>query len=81
MKIALIVSGVLLLLILLRRPLGRLGRLAFRSGVGLAFLWMIKGVTPLVGVHLGVNLLNAAVLGVLGVPGFALLMMIQWVLR
>lgn len=81
MKIALIVSGVLLLLILLRRPLGRLGRLAFRSGVGLAFLWMIKGVAPLVGVHLGVNLLNAAVLGVLGVPGFALLMMIQWVLR
>ena len=81
MKIALIVCGVLMLLILFRRPLGRLGRLLFRSGVGLAFLWLIRGVSPLIGVHLGVNLLNAAVLGVLGVPGFALLMMVQWVLR
>lgn len=81
MKTVLIVSGILVLLILLRRPLGRLGRLAFRSGVGLAFLWLVKGVAPLVGVHLGVNLLNAVVLGVLGVPGLALLMMVQWVLR
>ena len=81
MKTALIVLGVFALLILLRRPLGRLGRLAFRSGVGLAFLWLIKGVTPLVGVSLGVNLFNAVVLGVLGVPGFALLMMAQWALR
>lgn len=81
MKTALIVLGVLTLMILLRRPLGRLGRLIFRSGVGLAFLWLIKGVGPLVGVHLGVNLFNAAVLGTLGVPGLALLMMAQWVLK
>ena len=81
MKTVLIVVGLLILMILLRRPLGRLGRLAVRSGVGLAFLWLIKGVGPLVGVHLGVNLFNAAVLGVLGAPGFALLMMAQWVLK
>ena len=81
MKTVLIVIGVLTLMILLRRPLGRLGRLALRSGVGLAFLWLIEGVGPLVGVHLGVNLFNALVLGILGMPGFALLMMTQWVLR
>jgi len=81
MKTVLIVLGVLTLMILLRRPLGRLGRLALRSGVGLAFLWLIKGVGPLVGVNLGGNLFNAVVLGVLGAPGFALLMMTQWVLR
>lgn len=81
MKTALIILGSLVLLILLRRPLGRLGRLAFRSGVGLGFLWLIKGVAPLVGINLGVNLFNAVVLGVLGVPGFALLMMTQWALR
>lgn len=81
MKTVLIVLGVLTLIILLRRPLGRLGRLAFRSGIGLAFLWLIEGVSPLVGVHLGVNLFNAVVLGVLGAPGLALLMMTQWALR
>lgn len=69
-----------LLLVLLRRPLGWLGRAAARTGAGLAFLWLIRGVSPLVGVSLGVNLLNAAVLGVLGVPGLALLLMTQWLI-
>jgi inhibitor of the pro-sigma K processing machinery len=35
----------------------------------------------LIGVSLGVNLFNAAVLGALGVPGLALLMMTQWIFR
>lgn len=30
------------------------------------------------GLSLGLNLLNAAVVGVLGLPGFALLLMLQW---
>lgn len=73
-------AGVLLL-ILFRRPLGWLGRAAARSGVGLAFLWLLRGVGPLLGISLGVNLFNAAVLGVLGVPGLALLLMTQWLIR
>ena len=53
-----------LALLILRRPVVRLFRLALRSGVGL-----------------GVNLVNALVLGLLGLPGFGLLLMLQWVLR
>lgn len=81
MKTVLIVLGVLVLLILLRRPLGKLGRLAVRSGLWLVFLWLFKSVAPLVGVNLGVNLFNAVILGLLGVPGLAFLMMAQWVIR
>ena len=81
MKYALIAGGVLILLVVLRRPLGRLGKLAARSGLWLGFLWLFKSVGPLIGVSLGVNLFNALVLGVLGVPGFALLMMTQWLFR
>lgn len=81
MRAALIGAGVLLLIVLLRRQLGWLLRLAARSGVGLAFLWLFQGVGELLGVSLGVNLLNALVLGVLGVPGLALLMMVQWAVR
>ena len=33
------------------------------------------------GAGLGVNLFNALVLGLLGIPGFGLLMMLNWVLR
>ena len=62
-------------------PLGRLIRLAVRSAVGLAVLALFGPVGQLIGVSLGVNLVNALVLGVLGIPGFGLLLMLQWVLR
>ena len=68
-------------LTLLHRPLGRLIRLAARSAVGLAALALFSQVGQFIGVSLGVNLVNALVLGVLGVPGFGLLLMLQWVLR
>ena len=63
-----IVGGLILILLLaaLRRPLEWLVRLAARTGVGLAALWALSGVGGLVGLHLGVNLVNALVLGVLG---------------
>lgn len=75
--------GLLLLagLALLRRPLGQLLRLAVRSSVGLAVLALFSQVSPLIGVSLGVNPINALVLGVLGAPGFGLLLMLQWALR
>ena len=63
------------------RPLGRLFRLAARSAVGLAVLALFSQVGQFIGVSLGVNLINALILGVLGVPGFGLLLMLQWVLR
>lgn len=68
------------ILALLHRPLGRLFRLAARSAVGLAVLALFSQVGQFIGVSLGVNLVNALILGVLGVPGFGLLLMLQWVL-
>lgn len=76
-------AGLLLcaVLLVLRRPAARLLRLAFRSSVGLAALALFSQVGHLIGVRLGVNLVNALVLGLLGVPGFGLLLMLQWALR
>lgn len=70
-----------LALLLLRRPVAQLLRLALRSSLGLAVLALFSQVGHLFGVTLGVNWVNALVLGVLGVPGFGLLLMLQWVLR
>lgn len=73
--------GLLLLLALLRRPLRGLFRLAGRTGVGLCALAVFAPVGNLLGAGLGVNLFNALVLGVLGAPGFGLLLMLRWVLQ
>ncbi len=71
----------LVVLILLRRPLAVVWRLLLRSGVGLCALWLLNQAGALIGVRVGVNLLGALVLGVLGAPGLGLLLMTQWVLR
>ena len=73
-------AGLLLfsLVLALHRPLCFLLRLVLRSSAWLAFLVVLRQVGGAVGISLGVNLGNALVLGLLGVPGFGLLLMLQW---
>ena len=77
-----IVGGLLLVLSLtaLWKPLKSLAKLSGRSCVGLAVLYLWSHVGGLMGMALGVNLLNALVLGLLGVPGFGLLLLLNWAL-
>ena len=72
-------GGALLLpvIIVLRRPLRRLLRLGVRSAVWLAALGALGKVGAAAGVTLGVNWVNALILGVLGVPGLGLLLMLN----
>jgi len=73
--------GVVMALALLRQPLTALLRLAGRTGLGLCFLTLFAPLGQALGAGLGVNLFNALILGTLGVPGFGLLLMLNWVLR
>ncbi len=68
-------------LLLLRRPLGTLFRLLLRSSAALAFLAALRQFGGAFGIALGVNWMNALILGILGIPGLGLLLMLQWVLR
>lgn len=67
-------------LILLRKPLRWLLRLLGRTLAGLAGLAVFSQVGGLIGVTLGVNLVNALVVALLGLPGLALLLMTRWAL-
>lgn len=66
---------------MLLRPLMRLLRLLLRSSAALLLLKLLQQAGGLFGISLGVNLCNALILGLLGVPGFALLLMLQWLLK
>ena len=63
---------------LMRRPGVALAGWAVRSGGWLAALWLLQGVGSTLGLSLGVNPVNAMLLGALGVPGLALLLLVQW---
>lgn len=68
-------------IIIFWKPLMSLLRLLARSALGAGALALFAPLGKLLGIHLGVNLMNSLVLGILGLPGFGLLMMLNWLLR
>lgn len=76
-----VIFGGLLVLILLRKAVGQLLRVALRTAVGGGVLAVMAPFGELIGLHLGVNLYNALVIGVLGAPGLGLLMLLNWLVQ
>ncbi|CDB26635.1 MAG: pro-sigmaK processing inhibitor BofA family protein [Oscillospiraceae bacterium] len=80
-KAALGVGALFILLGVLRltkSPLKTVFRVAGNAALGFGALWLLGRTVP--GLHLGLNVFNALVIGVLGLPGFGLLLLLQWVL-
>lgn len=55
-------------------------KLLVNTLLGFLALWAANLTAGFTGITLGLNLLNALVIGVLGLPGFVLLLLTQWVL-
>lgn len=73
----LLLAGVLLL-VRFRRLLPALIRFLARSACGYLFLSLFSTIAPSFGLILGANPFNSAVLGLLGLPGFGLLLMLRY---
>ena len=82
-KIALGLVLLFLIVVCLRlfaAPLKLALKVVFNSALGFGALWLLNLTTTVTGLSLGLNIFNAAVIGILGVPGFGLLLLVQWVL-
>ena len=78
---ALILGGVLALVALVRfflSPLQTLTKLLVNTALGFGALLLLRWLGGYIGVTLGVNLFNALVVGILGLPGLGLLLMLKW---
>ena len=77
-----IIAGLLLaffLITLVRifsAPLRLALKLLVNTALGFLALWAVNAASAVTGIALG----NALVVGVLGLPGFVLLLLVQWVL-
>ena len=60
-----------------QKPLKLVFRVAGNAALGFGALWLLGRLAP--GLQLGLNLFNGLLIGVLGLPGFGLLLL-QWVL-
>ena len=82
-KIALGLVLLFLIVVCLRlfaAPLKLALKVALNSALGFGALWLLNLTTSVTGLSLGLNWFNAIVIGILGVPGFGLLLLVQWVL-
>jgi len=61
-------------------PLKTAFRILGNTLLGFLALWAVNLTGAVTGITLGLNLMNALVIGVLGLPGFVLLLLVQWVL-
>ena len=61
-------------------PLKLALRVLINSALGFGAVWLLNLTTGITGLSLGLNLFNALTIGILGVPGFCLLLLMQWVL-
>ena len=82
--ILLLAAGGLVLLAVAARafsaPVKLAARAALNTLLGLGGLILLNATSALTGLSLGLNLFNALVVGILGIPGLVLLLLIQWVL-
>lgn len=80
--IAAILAGFFLIALLrvFSAPLRLALKLLANTLLGFLALWIVTLTSAFTGISLGLNVLNALVIGILGLPGFVLLLLAQWVL-
>lgn len=61
-------------------PLKLALRVVVNAILGFAAMWLLNLTTAVTGLSLGLNLINALIIGILGIPGFVLLLLVKWVL-
>ena len=61
-------------------PLKLAVKLLVNTLLGFLALWAVNLTAGVTGIALGVNVFNALVIGILGLPGFVLLLLVQWVI-
>ena len=80
--LAAILAGFLIIALLrvFSAPLRLALRILANTLLGFLALWAVNLTAAVTGISLGLNIWNALVIGVLGLPGFVLLLLVQWLL-
>lgn len=83
-KVFLYIAGIIaacLLMVLFARPIRAIFKIAVNSAIGGVAIVIFNFVSQLFGFFIGVNALTALTVGILGMPGFVMLLMLQVILN
>jgi inhibitor of the pro-sigma K processing machinery len=75
-----IIIAVLVLIIftILKKPIKIVFKLLLNTAIGFVALLILNWLGSFIGITIAVNWINAVIVGVLGVPGVALILLLQW---
>ena len=79
-SLGIVVGGILLLWLLIqlfKKPIKLLLKLACNTAIGYIALLLVNKFGALIGVSLGLNWVNALIIGVFGYPGLILLLLLK----
>lgn len=82
-KVALGLTALFLLVAAARlfsAPLKLAVRVLLNAALGFLAMWLLNFTAAYTGLSLGLSVFNGLVVGILGVPGFVLLVLVRWVL-
>lgn len=64
---------------ILRKPIKIIFKLILNTVIGFLALFAINYLGAFIGITIAVNWINAVIIGVLGVPGVALILLLKWI--
>lgn len=68
----------LIVFIILKKPIKIIFKLILNTIIGFLALFAINYLGAFIGITIAVNWINAVIIGVLGVPGVALILLLRW---
>lgn len=80
MVIAVIALLLLVFIKLFKTPLKIVAKFFINMFLGFITLIIINFLGGFIGIGIGINWINAAIVGIFGVPGVALLLLLQWLM-
>jgi inhibitor of the pro-sigma K processing machinery len=78
--IIIVVAALFIFFKLISKPIRLILRLLFNTLLGFVTLFLLNFFGSYIGISIGLNWLNAVVVGVFGLPGLAVLLVLKWLL-
>ncbi len=69
----------LVVFIILKKPIKIVFKLILNTIIGFLALFAINYLGSFIGISIAVNWINAVIVGVLGIPGVALILLLKWI--
>ena len=78
--IAAVVLAVILFIKLISKHIRSIFKFLFNTALGFVLLWLINFFGDPIGLYIEMNIINAVIVGLLGIPGVILLLLVKYFL-